>query len=396
MSNEFTAFTDAVTHGVTHARKPEVATLSKVAVLGGGPDACLLAAMCLAEEAQVTLFSAYGAELKQMRESAGISLRGTGPVGTYQFNRENAPSIQTTAELDTAISDAELIFLTGPIHKQRTYAMVLASHVRSGQIIVLAPGRSLGAVETAWHLRIGGCTEDVTIVETQGLPYWFDVQGMQLTLSHAAPVTAATLPSGRSHVLQQVKRFLPNIEPVESVLSSGFADGSALVEFPALLLNGPAIASGAVNIPMGAKPLPENNTFAALLGPEQLSVVAALAKERHNVAKAFGVRNLPTTDEWVQTYAGNQRGEGSRPVPNQTMSKTLLRDGVIGSLVPLLSAAEMSGVSTPITQSMVTLASVVLGADVAAAGRRLDTIGINASDLGTARRVMDSIAVGTN
>ena len=47
--------------------------IERVAVLGGGPDARLIAALCLAEGAEVTLFSAYGAELEALRTSSGIS-----------------------------------------------------------------------------------------------------------------------------------------------------------------------------------------------------------------------------------------------------------------------------------------------------------------------------------
>jgi len=36
----------------------------------------------------------------------------------------------------------------------------------------------------------------------------------------------------------------------------------------------------------------------------------------------------------------------------------------------------------------------VLGADVAASGRRLNTIGIDATHIDTARRAMDAIATG--
>jgi hypothetical protein len=73
----------------------------------------------------------------------------------------------------------------------------------------------------------------------------------------------------------------------------------------------------------------------------------------------------------------------------------LLRDGVIGSLAPLISAADLAGVDVPMTRSMVTLASTVLGADVAAAGRRLETIGITANDLDDARKALDALAVGS-
>lgn len=396
MSGEFSAFTDAVSKTSTVTDSSVLTPLSRVAVLGGGADARLLAALCLAEEAQVTLFSAYGRELDLLRTSSGISLRGAGPVGTYQVDRQGVPSVQTTAELDKAVSDAEVIFLSGPVHKQRTYAMVLASHLSDGQILVLAPGRSLGALETAWLLRIGGCTADITIVETQGLPYWFDANNAVLNLSSAQTVAAATLPSGRMHVIDQLSRFLPNIKPSESILWSGFADGSALVEIPALLINGPAVDSGAVNIPMGGEPLPENDTFAALLGAQQRAVVDQLATERRNVASHFGLRNLPTTEDWVNTHAGLPRGEGSRTVPSKDEAHELLRDGVIGSLVPLLSAAKLTGTAVPMTQSLVTLVSSVLGVDVAAAGRRLETIGITATDIDTARKAMDNIAMGSH
>lgn len=394
MSEEFAAFTEAVSGASTVTDPASGKPLSRLAVLGGGADARLIAALCLAADAEVTLFSAYGAELDRLRTSSGISLRGAGPVGTYQADREGLPSVQTTAELDKAVSDAEVIFLTGPIHKQRTYAMVLASHLSDDQILVMAPGRSLGALETAWYLRIGGCTADVTIVETQGLPYWFEEQGAQLTLSEAAPVTAATLPSGRTSVLQQLARFLPNLKPAESILWSGFADGSALVEAPALMIGGAAVATGNINIPMGAQPLPENYTFASLIGAEQRAVISQLAEERQQVAARFGVRGLPHVDDWITTHAGTLRGDGSRHVPDSDAAKALLRDGVIGSFVPLVSAAEITGTDVPMTKSMVTLISSVLGVDVAAAGRRLDTIGIKADNIDTARKAMDKIATG--
>ena len=394
MTTGFADFAEAAACPAGAGSQVAAPRYDRVAVLGGGIDARLLAALCLAEEAEVTLFSAYGAELESLRGGSGIPLRDAGPVGTYNVNRADAPSVRLTAELDAAVKDAEVIFLTGLVHKQRTYAMVLADHLSDGQVLVLCPGRSLGALETAWLLRIGGAQADITIVEAQGLPYWIDAEGAVLHLSPAAPIAAATLPRGREHVLEGLARFLPNLAPRDSVLVSGFADGSALVEFPALLMGGPALGSGAIEVPMGGTPLPENETFARLIGPEQRRLIRTLAKERHAVARAFGVRDLPNADEWIATHAGALKGEGRRPVPEDSEAKALLRDGVIGSLMPLISAAEMADTEVPLTRSMVTLASAVLGADVASAGRRLDTIGIREDDISEARAAMDAIARG--
>ena len=167
---EFEAFANALAEG-SAPRPASVPALDRVAVLGGGPEARLLACLCLAEGANVTLFSAYGREMEPLRRTGGITLRGAGPVGTFTVDRPEGPSIRLSGELDTAIRGAELIFLTGPVLKQRTYAMVLAEHLSDGQILAMAPGRSLGALEAAWLLRAGGCAADFALVETQGPPF---------------------------------------------------------------------------------------------------------------------------------------------------------------------------------------------------------------------------------
>lgn len=388
----FQEFAEAVAAQSRGDTAADVPRYDRVTVLGGGADARLFAALCLAEGASVTLFSAYGAELSALK--SGISLRGAGPVGSYQTDQDGIPAIRTTAEIDRAVTGAEVIFLTGPIHKQRTYAMVLADHLRDGQVLVLAPGRSMGALEAAWLLRVGGARADITLVETQGLPYWFDVAGSALTLSPVAAVRAATLPSGRNAVLGGLARFLPNLVPALSTVHSGFADGSGLVEVPALLLGGPAVGGGGPAVPMGGVPLAENRTFRNLIGVEHMSVIDALAAERTAVGHVFGVRDLPSTGEWIDIHAGTASGAGSRPVPDATAAAAILRDATIGSLVPLASAAGIAGVPVPVTESMITMVSAILGADIASAGRKLETVGIDAGNLEQARRIMDDIAQG--
>jgi hypothetical protein len=392
MAAGFEEFTRAAAARGVSAPEPR-APFARFAVLGGGADARLLAALCVAEGGEITLFSAYGSELEALRASSGIALRGAGPVGSYHVDRDGV-SIRLTAELDAAVTGAEVIFLTGPLHKQRTYAMVLAEHLSDDQVLVLAPGRSLGAVETAWLLRMGGCRADVTIVERQGLPFWVAANGTQLTLSEAAPMAAATLPRGREEVLERLSPVLGASRVCDSVLASGFADLSAAVEIPALVLGGAGLAPCGVEVPMGGVPLAENATFAALIGPDQRAVVAALADERRAVAAAFGVRDLPETEDWIAAFAGDARGDASRPVPDRAAARQMMRDGVVGSLVPLASAAALAGRSVPRTESLIALAEMLLGADVAAAGRRLETIGITAGDVDGARRAFDALMEG--
>ena len=391
---EFEQFAEAMA-GRAGSEKPAGAVrYDNITVLGGAGDGLLIAALCLAQGADVTLFSAYGAQLDGLRQTGTISLRGAGPAGNYHVDQPGSPCVQTTGELDRAVADAEVIFLTGPVHKQRTYAMVLADHVRDGQVLVLAPGRSLGAAEAAWLLRMGGAKADFTIVEAQGLPYWFARSGTTLTLSGVCAVAAGTLPAGQPQIIAGLQRFLPNLEPVPSTIHSSFADGSGLVEVPGLLLGGPAMGDGAPAIPHGGVPLAENNTFRALIGPRHEAVMVQMAKERHKVARIFGVRDLPDLGQWLDIHAGTAKGDGARPVPGRDEAAHIVRCATTGSLASLVSAAGVAGHDVPVTSAMIALSSSVLGADVVNAGRKLETIGINAGDAEDARRLLDDIARG--
>ena len=207
-------------------------------------------------------------------------------------------------------------------------------------------------------------------------------------------MAAATLPRGRADVIEQLKPILPNLVSTESVLASGFNDLSAAVEIPALVMGGAGLAQGGVEVPMGGTPLAENQTFAALIGADQRRLIGKLADERRAVAQAFGVRGLPENDEWIATYAGADKGEGARPVPDRETARAILRDGVIGSLVPLASAAAFTDVEVPQTKALMATVGAILDADVAAAGRRLETMGITARNLDDARRMFDALTAG--
>jgi hypothetical protein len=381
---EFDDFLQAVTEQPAESKSPQAA-FDRVTVLGGSSDAQLLAALCLANGASVRLFSAYASELESI--SKGIALNGNGPVGRYHATTAAADSgsnpssdnrsIVTTSSLDHCLQDAELIFLTGPIHKQRTYAMVLADHLQDGQVLCLPNARTFGALEVKWLLQSGGCRADISIAEMQGLPYFYDVTGGALDLQPAAAVGLSCVPAARTGtVVNALSALLPQLTACNSVLHSSFADSSALVELPALLVGGPALSKGGPSIPMGGTSLPENESFYNLLGEQQLSLASQLYDERTEVARRYGIRDLPDFDTSLTLYAGAEKGDGRRFVPPQATATAAIRDAVTGSLAPLLDAARIAGVSTPASSAMVTLACTVLGTDISASGRRLQNLGI--------------------
>jgi opine dehydrogenase len=117
-------------------------------------------------------------------------------------------------------------------------------------------------------------------------------------------------------------------------------------------------------------------------------MVAALADERRRLATDFGVRDLPTTADWIDQVAGGGAPADSRPVPDRESATAIVRQGVLGSLVPLASAARLAGVHVPATEAMIQVVSSLVGADLASAGRRLETIGFADADPDDVRRAV--------
>ncbi len=368
--------------------------VQNVTVLGAGPEAQAIACQCLSEGANVVMFSAYRAELEPLRAAGAVSVRGAGPVGNYQIDQDGVPSIQLTAELDEAVNHADVIFVTGPVLKQRTYSLVLAGHLRDDQIIVIAPGRSLGAVEMVWNLRVGGNTTNVSVVEPGALPWWVHKQGSVLHLSAIGPARCGVLPGSNQRVLTALKTYLPNLVPAANVIESGFCDASGFIEAAALMLGSAAMPPGGPDLPVGGVPLEEQATFCNLIGDHHRSAMRAMADERRQVAARWGVRNLPANTEWYELNAGAASGDGARPVPPQDQAIGLVRCAVVGSLVPLVSAANVANVDVPTTQAMISIACAVLGGDLLNAGRRLENIGVVSAELDDARRTLEAIAAG--
>jgi hypothetical protein len=369
-----------------HSPRPDPRVPGRVTVLGSGVEGRALAAWFLAEGAdEVRLFTVYAEEVGAL-ERGSITLRGEGPIGTFRVGGDR-PSIEVTSVLDSAVAASDMIVVSGPVLKQRTYGLVLAQQVRDGQLIVVTPSRTFGGLELAHWLRAGGSKADVTIVEVQSLPFDITEEGGTLHLTRRRPVAAAAMPQSAASSVGRVAGYLSDVAPMPTMLHSSLTDCSALVEIPAVLMGGPAAPADRVAVPPGAVPV-SRGTFAALIGGQHRTLIADLVDERRKVAAAFGVREFPTLEEILTSVAGTLDGDGVRAAPAPDAAAALVRDGVLGSIVPLISAAESAGVPVPTTRAVLRLAESVLGGDLTAAGRGLDRIGYSGMDATAIRNLL--------
>ena len=160
MTTEFSEVVAALGRPVEAAAAP--GQPRRVTVLGAGPEGRALAAWLLAEGTpEVNLFTVYADELAILA-AGSVTLRGDGPIGTF---RTGDGGIEVTSVLDAAVADSDVLFVTGPVFKLRTYGMVLAPYLNEKQTLVVCPAQTFGGLEVDWWLAAGGRTDASVMIE---------------------------------------------------------------------------------------------------------------------------------------------------------------------------------------------------------------------------------------
>ena len=175
--------------------------LRQVAVLGAGHGGQAMAGHLALQGVAVNVYNRSSARLAAMQEQGGVYVEGV----VKGFGRLRT----ITSDLATALADAELIMVVVPASAHRQIAQACAPHLRDGQIIILNPGRTGGALEFAATLRAKGCTAQIKLAETQTLVYScrLAAPGRVRILSLKRRVLLAALPAtNTADVLSAVRR----------------------------------------------------------------------------------------------------------------------------------------------------------------------------------------------
>lgn len=367
-------------------------TLSSVAVIGA--DAAGQAMVCAAVSAgcEATLYSSFGHESRRLVDASDIAVQGgrfagTYPVAASEDGGARERTVRVTTELDRAVKGAEAIVLALPANVHATYASLLAPILRAGQMVVLAPGCSFGALEFARVLRSRRSRDDIVVVELSDAPFLVTQSQPGRITVHAEPrvVLAASLTNAATQSASDaLRKFLPTIRPAQGVLQTSFANMAGLVvAAPALL----------------AASAPGTATLRERLTPALVdSILVRLDHERRRTAFALGVRDLPTFAEWLETRFGTVERDTVNALDEVSALSELqcpapgdaeVRDAVATGLVPVASAGKLAGVPTPTTSGLVALASALHGFDHERHGRSMGALGLDRLRPDEIRRALD-------
>lgn len=339
------------------------------AVVGAGNGGQSLAAHLALLGFRATLWDIEPEKVRALRERGRIRLSGA--------VEGEADIALVTGDLGEALARADVVMVVLPTVYHGSMAAAMAPHLRDGQIVVLNPGATGGALEVRTVLRQSGGPAAVVVAETDTLLYACRSPRAGEAIIHGikSRVDVGALPAGAApRVAALLNAAFPQFAPVASVLHTSLTNMNAMMHPAPTLLNAGRIESGS-----------PFEYYRAGVTPSVARVVEAVDGERLALAAALGVR-VPSLLEWYRAgygVAGRTLHEAVQQVrgydgiqgPANLHTRYLFEDIPTG-LVPLSLLGEALQAPTPTMRALVELGNRLLGRDFWQAGRSLEKLGL--------------------
>ncbi len=132
-----------------------------IAVIGAGHGGKAMAAELASRGFPTRLYNRTCQHIETIEERGGIEL------GLWDGRTVFGKLEMVTSNIAKALAGAKLIMVIVPASGHYDVAMTCVPHLEDGQIIVLNPGRTGGALEFQQVLKRQNCMADVTIAEVE-------------------------------------------------------------------------------------------------------------------------------------------------------------------------------------------------------------------------------------
>jgi opine dehydrogenase len=320
---------------------------------------------------EVHLYNRTDEHLNAVRWYGGVDLEGAvegfGPVHT------------ATSSIKTALDGADVIMIVTPSTAHLSLGELMAPFLKDGQIVVLNPGRTGGALEFKEALRRSGTDKRPVVVEAQTFIYASRMlnrhRGHIFRVKNGVPVSA--LPSHMTpDVLGVLNNAFPQFSAGTNVLATSLENIGAVFHPALTLLNAGWIESTQGNF----------EYYIQGVSPAVARVLQRVDDERLALAQALGVRTVSAREWLYLSYdsPGNTLCEAIKATSGyagikapSTIQHRYIWEDVPMSLVPMASMGRMLNVPTPGIDLVIDLAQVMNNQDYRSIGRTVQSLGID-------------------
>lgn len=341
----------------------------KIAVLGAGNGGQAIAGFLSLSGYDVSLYDIDNCKIDELHLKRGIQLEGRicgfGKIGCI------------TSDIKAAVRGAGIIMITTVANAHRAVAKSLAPYVEEGQVIILNPGRTCGALVFKQTLSECGCEKRYYLGEAQTLVYACRVveNGRVNIIGIKDEVLLSGLPAADTdYILGKIKPIFPSFIKCDNVLRTSLENIGAIFHPCVLLFNAATIERNEVF------------WFYRDMTEQVAEFIEKFDAERLAVGKAYGI-DLLCVKDWIKFAYKDTEGETlcdrmrNNPAyhdiksPSTIFTRQLTEDVPTGVL-PIMQLGKAAGVETPLLESMIHICEALLNMDLHSQGRSLKNLGL--------------------
>lgn len=344
------------------------------AVVGAGHGGKAMAAHLALMGFSVSLYNRTPEHIAVIKKRGGIELVDGSESTPHGFGKLS----RVTSNMDEAIQNVEVIMVVLPSSAHADIANAMSPYLKDGQIVILHPGRTCGALEFSKILRDTECKADVTIAEAETFIYASRSEGPAqariFRIKEAVPLAA--LPASRTqNALDAISDAYPQFIDGVDVLNTGLNNMGAIFHPALTLLN-----AGWIESTHG-----DYQFYIDGVTPSVARMLEVLDRERVTVASALGIR-ARTALEWLKLAYDTDGEDLHEAIHNQpgyygikappSLNHRYLFEDIPMSLVPIASLGKRYGVSVRGMESMIQIANIIHRTDYWRRGRTVEKLGL--------------------
>lgn len=340
----------------------------KWALIGAGNGGQSMAGHLGVMGFSVKIFDVFKPVIDAINEQGGINVEGV----VKGFGKVEL----ATNDIKEALEDVDIAIVTLPALYHASIAKKCAPYLKDGQIVLLHPSATFGALEFRKVLQDENCTADIMLADTQTLLYACrsEYPGHANIFGIKNVVLTAALPSSDNEkVLSVLNTAFPQFIPAKNVLQTGLENLNAMMHPAPTILNSGRIDS-------------QEDFMYYLDGvtPAIGHYVEEMDKERIAIGEKLGIKLTPMVD-WYRTMydaTGNtlselcKTTEAYKEVKGQkTLRTRYLLEDIPCSLEPIVSLGHMLGVDVSKMETIVDLTRGMLEDEIVP-GRTMGKLGL--------------------
>lgn len=341
----------------------------KVLVIGAGNGGQAMAGHLSLLGHEVCLYARNKIIIEGLKDKGGILLEGK----INGFGRIH----KITDDLKTAVVGVDIIMVVTTANAHFTLAQELADFLEDGQIIILNPGRTGGALEFKEGLLHKKCSKRIYLAEAQTLIYACRIKetGVVNIIGVKDRVLLSAIPAiDTTHVLQSVASIYPCFISAKNVMITSLENIGAIFHPSVLLFNAASIERGGMFY------------FYREMTSSVGNFIEELDKERLAVGQAYGL-DLISAKEWISYAYNNVKGETlcermqNNPAYFDIVAPTSINcrqitEDIPTGLLPIAELGKHAGLDMPLSSSIISICSSLLNIDFKKEGRTIERLGL--------------------